>query len=80
MARMQNLLQNELNQISKMHNQSQDKLERDAKMRRIKNHKRMPKEELIIGLLKSKRGLAELFNNKLDHSKISHIRRVRNRL
>ena len=63
-----------------MHSQSQDKLECAAKMRRIKNRKRMPKEELIIGLLKSKPGLAELFDNKLDHSKISHIRRVLNRL
>ena len=33
---MQNLSQNELNQITKMHNESQDELERIAKIRRIK--------------------------------------------
>ena len=36
---MQNLLQNELNQVTTMYDQSQDKLERVAKMRRIKTPK-----------------------------------------
>ena len=54
MAKMQNLSQNELNQIVTMHNQFRDELERVAKMRRIKNRKRMSKEEIIIALLKSK--------------------------
>ena len=58
MAKMQNLSQNELNQIVTMHNQFRDELERVAKMRRIKNRKRMSKEEIIIALLKSK--LAQL--------------------
>ena len=40
----------------------------------------MSKEELIISLLKSKRDLAKLFNNNLDNSKISDIRRILNRL
>ena len=40
----------------------------------------MSKEELIIALLKSKRGLAELFNNNLDDSEISDIRRILKRL
>ena len=77
---MQNLSQNEFNQIAEMRGQSRDELERIAKMRRSKNHKRMSKEELIIALLKSKRGLAELFNDNLDDSKISDIRRILNRL
>ena len=46
--KMQNLLQNELNQIMKMHDQSRDKLKQIAKIRRIKNYKKMSKEELII--------------------------------
>ena len=34
---MQNLSQNELNQVARMHDQSRDKLERIAKIRKIKN-------------------------------------------
>ena len=79
-ANMQNLSQSELNQITKMHDQSRDKLEHVAKMRRIKNRKRMSKEELILALLKSKRGIAELFNNNIDDDKISDINRILNRL
>ena len=75
-AKMRNLSQNELNQVSAMYDQSRDELERVAKMRRIKNRKRMSKGELIIALLKSKSGVAELFNNNLDDSKISDIRRI----
>ena len=75
-AKMRNLSQNELNQVSAMYDQSRDELERVAKMRRIKNRKRMSKGDLIIALLKSKSGVAELFNNNLDDSKISDIRRI----
>ena len=35
---MQNLLQNEFNQIAEMRGQSQDELEKIAKIRRIKNY------------------------------------------
>ena len=66
---MQNLTQNELKQIAKMQNLSQDDQEQIAKMRRIKNYRRMSKEELIIALLKSKRSIAELFNNNFDNAK-----------
>ena len=75
-AKMRNLSQNELNQVSAMYDQSRDELERVAKMRRIKNRKRMSKGDLIIALLKSKSGVAELVNNNLDDSKISDIRRI----
>ena len=77
---MQNLSQNELNQITKMHNQSRDELERIAKVRRIKSYNKMLKEELIIALLRSQRSVAELFNNDLDNDKISDIKRILNRL
>ena len=77
---MQNLSQNELNQITKMHNQSQDDLEQIAKMRRSRSYGKMSKEKLIIALLKSKRSIAELFNNNLDDDKISGIKRIFNRL
>ena len=72
-TKMQNISHSNLNQIMNTYNQSRDELERVAKMRRNKNCKRMSKEELI-SLLKSKRDLAELFNNNLDDSKISDIR------
>ena len=63
-----------------MYDQSQDKLERVAKMRRIKNPKRMSKEELIIVLLKSKHKIPELFNSNLDDNKIGDTRRILNRV
>ena len=57
---MQNLLQNEFNQIVKMHNLSRDELEQIAKIRRIKNYEDMKKEDLIISLLKSEEMIDEL--------------------
>ena len=48
-------------------------------MRRIKNHEKISKEELIISLLKSKRSLAELFNNNLDNDRISEIKTILNK-
>ena len=87
---MQNLLQNELNEIAQMRNQSRDELERIAKIRRIKNYEKMSREELIISLLKSKQSIAEFFNNNnnnnnnsnnnLYNNKISDIRRILNKL
>ena len=77
---MQNLSQNELNQTIKIHDQSRGELERIAKMRRIKRYDKMSKEELIISLLKSKRSIAELFNNNLDNDKISDAKKIFNRL
>ena len=76
-AKIQNLSQNELNQVTTMYDQSRDELDRVAKIRRIKNRKRMSKKELIISLLKSKRNVAELFNNDSHYSKINDIRRIR---
>ena len=56
---MQNFLQNELNQIAEIRNQSRDKLERTVKIKRIKNYEEMPKEELKTSLLKSRQSIAE---------------------
>ena len=78
--KMQNLSQNELNQTIKIHDQSRGELERIAKMRRIKRYDKISKEELIISLLKSKRSIAELFNNNLDNDKISDAKKIFNRL
>ena len=58
-----------------MYEHSRDELERVAKMRRTKNSKRMSKEELIIALVKSKRGMEKLINKNLGDSKISDIQK-----
>ena len=52
-AKMQNLSLNELEQIAEMNSLSKNKLEQIAKNRHIKNYKNMPKEDLLIALLKS---------------------------
>ena len=48
-------------------------------MRRIKNYKKLSKKGLRF-LLKSKRSLAELFNNNPDNDKISEIKKILNKL
>ena len=45
-------------------------------MRRIKNQEKISKEGLIIVLLKSKRGLAELFNNNSDNDRIRGEKKI----
>ena len=55
---MQNLLQNELKQITKMQNLSQNEFEQIAKMRPIKDFRNISREELLIALLKSKQSHA----------------------
>ena len=45
-------------------------------MRRIKNQDKISKEGLIIALLKSKRGLAELFNNNSDNDRIRGNKKI----
>ena len=63
-----------------MQNQSRDELEQIAEMRIIKNYKKMSKEGLVIALLKSKRSLAELFNNNFDNDRIKGIKKILNEL
>ena len=70
---MSNLIN--LKQVAKMQNQSRDELEQIAEMRIIKNYKKMSKEGLVIALLKSKRSLAELFNNNFDNDRIKGIKK-----
>ena len=79
-AKMQNLSQNELEQITKMQNLSQNELKQIAKMRHIKNYKNMPKEELLIALLKSKQSHAELYKSKSNNVKIEETKKIFNEL
>ena len=77
---MQNLSSNDIKQITKMKNQLQDELEKIAKMRRIENYEKISREGLIIALLKSKRSVAELFNNNFDNGRIREIKKIPNEL
>ena len=45
-------------------------------MRRIKDQDKNSKEGLIIALLNSKRGLAELFNNNSDNDRIRGNKKI----
>ena len=77
---MQNLSQNEFNQIALMPGLSRDELKQIAKIRKIKNYEDMKKEDLIISLVKSKKSIAELFNDNRYDNEISDIRRILIRL
>ena len=71
---MENLPQNELEQITKMLNLVQNELKQIAKMRPIRDHKNMPKERLLIALLKSERSLAELYKSKFNNAEIKETK------
>ena len=79
-TKMKNLSQNELEQITKMLNLSQNELAQIAKMRRIKNFKNMPKEDLLIALLKPECSLAELYKNKSNNAEIEETKKIFNKL
>ena len=63
-AKMENLSQNGFKKIAKMEDLSRNKLEQIVKTRGIKDYKNMPKENLLIALLKSKQSHAELYESK----------------
>ena len=73
-AKMQNLSQNELEKIIKILNISQYELEQFANMRRIKSYKNMPKEGLLIALLKPEHSFAELCKNNFNDAKVKEIK------
>ena len=67
-AKIQNILKNELNQAKKLQIKSIDELKKIARLRTIKNSEKSTKEDLSIILLKSESSAAEqnfkkLFNN-----------------
>ena len=63
---MQNLLQNELKKITKM--------------KYIKNYKNMPREGLLIALLKLKQSPAELYKSKSNNAEIEETKKNFNEL
>ena len=65
---------------TKMRNLSQNKLEQIAKMRHIKNHKNMSREELLIALLKSKQSHVELHKSKSNNVEIEETKNIFNEL
>ena len=64
-AKIQNISENELNQAKKLQGKSVDELKEIARLRRIKNRKRLAKEDQIISLLKSESSILE--NNFMKH-------------
>ena len=64
-AKIQNISENELNQAKKLQGKSVDELKEIARLRRIKNRKKLAKEDLIISLLKSESSVLE--NNFMKH-------------
>ena len=70
-AKIPNILKNEVNQAEKLQRKSIDKLKEIARLRRIKNRDKLTKEDLIITLLKSassdaERNYMKHFNNNTD--------------
>ena len=59
-AKIRNISKNELNQAKKLQRKSIVELKGIARFRKIKNREKLTKEELIITLLKSESGAAEL--------------------
>ena len=78
--KMQNLSLNELKQIEKMDNFPENKLKQIAKIRRIKNYKDMPKEDLLIALLKSNQSHTELRKSKGNNTEIAETKKIFNEL
>ena len=75
---MQNLSQNDLNQITKMHNQSRDELEQIAKMRRIKNYKETSKEGLIKKIKKIFNRLRDMLTKEYRKKIIKKLYEIEN--
>ena len=78
--KMQNLSQNDLEQVTKMLNLSQNELGQIAKMIRIRNFKNMPKEDLLIAILKPDCSLAELYKSKSNNAEIEETKKIFNKL
>ena len=63
-----------------MSNLSQNKSEKIAKVRHIKNHRNMSREELLISLSKSKQSVAELRKSKDNNVEIEETKKSFNEL
>ena len=63
-----------------MSNLLQNELEKIAKMRHIKNYNNMPREELLISLLKSKQSIAELRRSKDNNAETEETKTIFNEL
>ena len=63
-----------------MQNLSQNEPEKIAKIRHIKNYKKMSKEGLLIALLKSKQSHAELYKSKSNNAEIEETQKIFNKI
>ena len=59
-----------------MQSLSRDELKQIAKKRSIKNYKNMPKEGLLISLLKWEQSIAELRKSKNNNAKIDETKKI----
>ena len=73
-----NLSVNELEQIERMNNLSLNELNQLAITRHIKNYKDMPKEDLLIALLKSNKSHTEFRKSKDNNTEKKIFHKLRN--
>ena len=83
-AKIQNISKNDFNKVEKLQEKSIDELKAIARLRRIKNFKKLTKEDLILTLLKLESSASENDNNNNNNNnindKIIYIRIVLRRL
>ena len=77
-AKMQNLSLNELEKIERMNNLSLNTIEQMAIARHIKNYKDMPREDLLIALLKSSQSHTELLKTGDSNTEIGGAKKLNN--
>ena len=79
-VRMQNLSLNKLQQIERMNNLLLNELKQIPNTRSIKNYKDMPKEDLLIALLKSNQSYTEFRKSKDNNTEIGETKEIFNEL
>ena len=79
-AKIQNLSLDELEKIERMNNLLQNVLEQIATARHIKNYKDMPREDLLIALLKSNQSHTELVKINDSNTEIGETKKLFNNL
>ena len=79
-AKIQNLSLDELEKIERMNNLLQNVLEQIATVRHIKNYKDMPREDLLIALLKSNQSHTELVKINDSNTEIGETKKLFNNL
>ena len=69
-----------MRKVTKMRNLSKDELQQIAKKGVLKKNKNMPKEELLISLLKTKRSIDKFRKTKSSNAEIEEVKKEFNAL